>query len=215
MSEKDEKSWFAIDGNLKKIDFNGESYFRFPDEVAEFVMSRFSKEGDIVLDPFAGFGTTLHVAQSMNRNAIGFEIDSKRAEFANKGLKEPNKVINADIKEVDSYELPQFSLLFTSPPYVTVRLEDDPWGQSYFTDMKNIFIKIKGLLRSDATVVVEVSNIRTKDGFRPLAWQFGELLSEIFSFQGEVIRCNAGDVEAGPGFDHSYLLIFKNNFHSA
>jgi len=34
----------------------------------------FTKEGDWVLDPFMGSGTTLRVAQRMNRNCVGIEI---------------------------------------------------------------------------------------------------------------------------------------------
>ena len=34
-----------------------------------------TEEGDVVLDPFAGIGTTLTIAQEMNRIGIGFEID--------------------------------------------------------------------------------------------------------------------------------------------
>ena len=211
MDKKIENSWFTISGELGKIDFKGDSYFRFPEEIVELVLNTYSKEGDYVLDPFAGFGTTLQVAQRMNRKAVGFEIDSDRATFANKGLQKPNKVINASIESIDSEDLPQFDLLFTSPPYITVKLEDDPWGESYFSDMKSIFWKIKEILKPNATIVVEVSNIRTMDGFRPLAWQMGELLSDIFTLQGEVIRCNTSKVEAGPGFDHSYLLVFKND----
>ena len=35
-----------------------------------------TEEGDVVLDPFAGIGTTLTIAQEMNRIGVGFEIDS-------------------------------------------------------------------------------------------------------------------------------------------
>ena len=120
-------------------------------------------------------------------------------------------MIAADVRDIDRHGLGQFDLVFTSPPYVTVHLKDDPWGESYFADMKGIFGKVRNLLKRDAMVVVEVSNVRTGDGFRPLAWQIGLLLSEVFSLQGEVIRCDTGDVEAGPGFDHSYLLVFRND----
>ncbi len=204
------KSWFAIDGGLEPIDYAGENNFRFPAELAEIVLKKFSKEGDWVLDPFCGFGTTLKAAQKMNRKAIGFEADGGRATFANKGLNEPNKAIHEKVETIDQHSLPFFDLVFTSPPYVTVRLEDDPWGLTYFEDMESIFGKIKKTLKPDASVVIEVSNIRTKDGVRPLAWQFGEFLSKIFAFQGEIIRVDTGDAEAGPGFDHSYLLVYKN-----
>jgi len=205
------KSWFAIDGGLEPIDYEGENSFRFPAELAEIVLNKFSKEGDWVLDPFCGLGTTLKAAQKMNRHAIGFEVDESRAMYAGKGLNEPNKVIHARIETIDQYYLPSFDLVFTSPPYVTVRLEDDPWGMTYFEDMESIFRKIQKTLKPDANIVIEVSNIRTKDGVRTLAWQFGELLSKIFSFQGEIIRVDTGDAEAGPGFDHSYLLVYKNH----
>jgi len=46
----------------------------FPDALPEWFIKLFTQEGDTVLDPFAGSGTTLFVAQRMNRNAIGFEI---------------------------------------------------------------------------------------------------------------------------------------------
>ena len=113
----------------------------------------------------------------------GFEIHKRRAEFASRGLVGKNRVFNTRIETIKSADLPKFNLLFTSPPYITVRLEDDPWGKTYFADMKRIFSMLKKVLNPGANIVVEVSNIRTKDGVRPLAWQFGELLSGIFSFQ--------------------------------
>jgi site-specific DNA-methyltransferase (adenine-specific) len=39
-----------------------------------------TKEGDSVLDPFLGSGTTLRACRETNRNCIGFEIDSKYEE---------------------------------------------------------------------------------------------------------------------------------------
>jgi site-specific DNA-methyltransferase (adenine-specific)/site-specific DNA-methyltransferase (cytosine-N4-specific) len=46
----------------------------FPNELPEWFMKLFTKEGDTVLDPFAGSGTTLFVAQKMQRHSIGIEI---------------------------------------------------------------------------------------------------------------------------------------------
>lgn len=204
------KSWIAVDGRLKRINFNGRNDFRFPEEVAGYVLNTYSKQGDWVIDPFAGFGTTVHVAQKLKRKAIGFEIDKDRADFASWGLLKESSVINTAVENLNSKDLPKFDLLFTSPPYITVHLKDDPWGKSYFKDMKNIFKKLKTTLKNDAYIVVEVSNIRTVDGVRPLAWQLGEVLGKIFEFQGEVIRCNISKTQAGPGFDHSYLLVYKN-----
>ena len=46
----------------------------FPNELPEWFIKLFTKEGDMVLDPFAGSGTTLFVAQKMQRHSIGIEI---------------------------------------------------------------------------------------------------------------------------------------------
>ncbi|MFI5196529.1 MAG: DNA-methyltransferase [Chitinophagales bacterium] len=46
----------------------------FPEELPEWFIKLFTKEGDTVLDPFMGSGTTLFVAGRMKRHSIGIEI---------------------------------------------------------------------------------------------------------------------------------------------
>lgn len=46
----------------------------FPEELPEWFIKLFTKEGDTVLDPFMGSGTTVIVANRMGRNAVGVEI---------------------------------------------------------------------------------------------------------------------------------------------
>ncbi len=46
----------------------------FPDSLPEWFIKLFTKEADIVLDPFMGSGTTLIVAERLLRNGIGIDI---------------------------------------------------------------------------------------------------------------------------------------------
>jgi DNA modification methylase len=50
---------------------------QFPDNLAEDHILSWSNEGDIILDPMAGSGTTLKMAKLNNRNFIGCEISSE------------------------------------------------------------------------------------------------------------------------------------------
>ena len=46
----------------------------FPPDLIEPCIKAGSKEGDIILDPFMGSGTTARVAKSLNRHYIGCEL---------------------------------------------------------------------------------------------------------------------------------------------
>lgn len=46
----------------------------FPEELPEWFIKLFTKPGDMVLDPFMGSGTSVVVANRMNRNSIGIDI---------------------------------------------------------------------------------------------------------------------------------------------
>jgi site-specific DNA-methyltransferase (adenine-specific)/site-specific DNA-methyltransferase (cytosine-N4-specific) len=46
----------------------------FPNALPEWFIKLFTREGDMVLDPFVGSGTTLNVSRKMGRNSIGIEI---------------------------------------------------------------------------------------------------------------------------------------------
>ena len=47
-----------------------------------------SNEGDTVLDPFVGSGTSLRVCQQTNRNAIGIDINSEYIAMTQERLSE-------------------------------------------------------------------------------------------------------------------------------
>jgi len=69
----------------------------FPEALPEWFISLFTRESDWVLDPFMGSGTTNAVAQRMNRNSIGIEIQEKYFEVA-KGRVESKQLMLFDQK---------------------------------------------------------------------------------------------------------------------
>lgn len=98
---------------------------KFPEEMVEQFIRFFTKEGAVVLDPFAGTGSTLVACQNSGRKGIGIELQEKYVEIARQRInlpgKIPQKIIPGDaakIKEyIEKYDLPELDLVITSPPY--------------------------------------------------------------------------------------------------
>ena len=77
----------------------------FPEGLPEWFIKLFTKEGDTVLDPFMGSGTTNAVAQRMKRNSIGIEI-----------VPEYHAMVSNELKPVELYLLEQKKGYDTSFP---------------------------------------------------------------------------------------------------
>lgn len=73
----------ATEGNMKK--FNHPAMF--PEELVIRLLKLFSYQGDIVLDPFNGVGTTTLVAYKLGRKYIGIDISEDYCKTAEKRLK--------------------------------------------------------------------------------------------------------------------------------
>jgi len=97
----------------------------FPISLAKKCIELFSHEGELVLDPFVGSGTTLVAAQDLNRNAVGFDLHKKYIELCNSRLVADNIFNNSkqiaiqdDARNIEEYlEDETISLILTSPPY--------------------------------------------------------------------------------------------------
>ncbi len=101
----------------------------YPISLSTKVIKLFTHEGELVVDPFVGSGTTLVSAQDLNRNAVGFDINKDYVELAksrlsqtrltdHSGKKTEQIVIEDDARNAYEYfDDEQISLTITSPPY--------------------------------------------------------------------------------------------------
>lgn len=97
----------------------------FPVSLANKIIKLFSHEGELVVDPFVGSGTTLVAAQDLNRNAVGFDLHEKYISLCEQRLASNNffndskqLAIQDDARNISKYLKPEtLSLIWTSPPY--------------------------------------------------------------------------------------------------
>lgn len=102
--------------------------------IVDHVIERCTRVGDVVFDPFAGFGTTLARSAALGRKGIGIELLPERVEILR------TRAPGAHIIEGDARELLRIlrtsaphlidggvELVLTSPPYMTSNAhEPDP-----------------------------------------------------------------------------------------
>lgn len=80
-SKLTQKEWIEFTKQIWNIPIPGKGDLAFgehsaimPEEIVRRCVKLFTYVGDVVLDPFAGSGTTLKVAQELKRNFVGYEI---------------------------------------------------------------------------------------------------------------------------------------------
>jgi len=100
----------------------------FPISLAKKVIELFTHEGELVLDPFVGSGTTLVAARDLNRNAAGFDLQKRYIDLCEQRLAQTTFLgeakqiaVQDDARLIQKYFEPEtVSLIFTSPPYANL-----------------------------------------------------------------------------------------------
>ncbi len=75
MTKEEWKEYFAGHWNFGGTNQDGHIAM-FPEELPKRLIKMFSFVGDTVLDPFLGSGTTSLAARNLNRNSVGYEMNS-------------------------------------------------------------------------------------------------------------------------------------------
>lgn len=196
---------------------------RYSEGLVERFILDYSKNGDVVFDPFMGYGTTLVVAERFDRKGYGIEFDERRWQYCRNLLQHPERALNGDSRKLSEFDLPPIDFSITSPPYMGSHHREDPLTnysaefeikhgyKKYLDDLASIYRQMSAHLSIGARVVIEVSNLKheLENTVTTLAWDIARSVSEVLHFEGEIIICWENGY--GYGYDHSYCLLFSRD----
>lgn len=212
------KPWIALSrAELRDQRPPGETEdVHFTESLARAVITEFSIPGDLVLDPFAGFGTTPYVACQLDRRAVAVELLPERAACIRHRISAAAEVITADARDLASIVTTPVDLCFTSPPYMTAtgHPENPLTGystmdgdyQTYLREIERVFAAVASLLQPEGHAVVNVANLASDGMITPLAWDIARRISRHLTLRQEVFICWD---QQPPGLSGDYCLVFR------
>lgn len=154
------------------------------------LLQRYTREGDKVLDPMCGSGTTLDVARDLKRTGIGFDLAPSREEI----VQSDARTIPLDDASVD--------FVFIDPPYSThvdysddarcigkLDASGDDGGRAYYAAMDLVIAQMHRVLKDRRYAALYVSDSwkrrRGEKGggggsFMPIGFELFSRLSKRF-----------------------------------
>jgi DNA modification methylase len=222
------KSWFIFDALISDLQeeklvtqkggLDSEEHpATYSPTMMESFIKFFSKEGDTILDPFSGIGSTLVACDRSNRKGVGVELNKKYCEIIK--LRTQSKIINGDSKDIKKLlkrnKINNINFCISSPPYWDIlnrstgsfsksRSKKDldiHYSESlddignisdydhFLSILSNIYLDIYDFLQNGAYLVVIVKNLKKNGKHYPLAWDLAKNMEQKYQLKDEKIWC--------------------------
>lgn len=184
-----------------------------PTMISDFIRF-FTKEGDKVLDPFVGIGSTLEACKRTNRIGYGIELNPKYYNLCLKRTPEfKNNIFNDSCLNIDKIKINNIDFCISSPPYwdilnrsthnyknkrknkeLDVKYSDSELDlgnieeyEVFLNKLKEVYLKIYNLLKNKAYVVIIIKNVKKGGRLYPIAWDIARMLSDKYVLKDEKI----------------------------
>lgn len=152
-------------------------------QVVEQCMLRYSKKGDTILDSMSGSGTTLDMANKLDRKCLAFDINPTR--------KEINKADSATLPLKDD----SVDMVFIHLPYwnmVKYSTEKEDLSRKkldgFYKKLDDIFIELKRVMKVEGHICVLIGD-KIKDGKNiPLCFETYNLLRNHFTYKDYAVK---------------------------
>ncbi|MAD24754.1 MAG: hypothetical protein CMO44_11360 [Verrucomicrobiales bacterium] len=209
---------------------------KFNSEYAKRIIEMWSKEGDLIMDPFAGRSSRPLVSTLLERNYVGFDVLKDNLDEAQEQydtLKKDRELgklelINSSSENIDDFFSESVAdMVMTCPPYYNIEKYDSADGQ--LTDIKTyedflkvyevILEKTSKVLKSSCFFVVVLANFRIDGKLYDFSSDTKDILKKHLTFHDEIIL-EMSPAKRHPLYNqsitnlnclktHEYCLVFR------
>ncbi len=201
-------------------------------EVVRNLILRYSKEGDILLDPMIGGGTTAIEAKILNRNIICSDINEKALERTRESLrfKVPNKswqkVLKRDARDLQKAQENSIDFILTHPPYADIikysegKISEDLSNihsiEKFADEMGGVARELYRVLKPGKFCAILIGDTRRNKIYQPLAYKvMQKFLDAGFLLKEDIIKrqfnCKATGFWVKKSKEANFLLIMHEH----
>ena len=190
----------------------------------------YSKEGESVLDPMVGSGTTMIEAKSLGRQGIGFDIHPEVVKLAQESCKfscekcyEP-VIKQGDASSLKSVENDSIDLVATHPPYLNIikygakSVEGDLSAisnlQKFCDEIEKVAQECYRVLKPGKYCAILIGDTRRRRHYVPLAFSVMQRFLKVgFILKEDVIKVqhNCATTRYWGAQDKDFLLIMHEH----
>lgn len=142
------------------------------------LLQRYTKPGDLVVDPMCGSGTTIDVAKELDRKVIGYDIVPYRDDIIqNDARKIPLKNNSVDFVFIDSPY--SDNVKYSDHPDCIGKISAEK--ESFFEELEKVVQEIHRILKPDKTMGWVIGDHwRKQSGFIPVGIKLYQRLCKYF-----------------------------------
>lgn len=191
------------------------------------ILLRYSEENDLVLDQFAGGGTTLVEAKLLNRNIIGVDVNEtalarcrEKINFEHSGANGKVYLYKGDARTLDFIKDSSIDLICTHPPYADIiKYSEDIEAdlshlkvKDFLIAMRDVAVESYRVLKKDKFCAVLMGDTRQKGHMIPMSFEVMKLFQSAgFKLKELVIKeqhnCKATGYWKTNSVKYNFLLI--------
>lgn len=191
------------------------------------IILRYSKEKDLILDQFAGGGTTLVEAKLLNRDIIGIDVNDvaldrckEKIDFHHEGADGKVFLRKGDARNLDFIPDDSIDLICTHPPYANIieyseNIEEDLSHlktNEFLEEMKKVASESYRVLKKDKFCAVLMGDTRKNGHMIPLSFYVMQVFENAgFNLKEMIIKeqhnCKATGFWKTNSIKYNFLLI--------